>query len=245
MKSSISNTHREIDASAKFPERLASNSRQPREVQQQAKVTKLTRLVREAVLTHGAIPKDGQRGYEEIDLDNSSAIDLKKRFPVSHRFVIKEMFPWLAGFTVLILIYWLNFGIPISSGKSSMFSNALWREDSPLYADDLLLFGSAFAVLTITWLYYELQRYFFQYRIEGSLPLLPIAEVFSRRGVLDVLLGLYQVNVAVPVDSVKSFAQIDGLNSKNATSLIDFLSAQLSRQVTIATPEVAQAMTSP
>ena len=180
--------------------------------------------------------------------------------PVSHRFVIKEMFPWLAGFTVLILIYWLNFGIPIASGKSSMFSNALWREDSPLYADDLLLFGSAFAVLTITWLYYELQRYFFQYRIEGfriilrkgillrdegSLPLLPIAEVFSRRGVLDVLLGLYQVNVAVPVDSVKSFAQIDGLNSKNATSLIDFLSAQLSRQVTIATPEVAQAMTSP
>ncbi len=210
------------------------------------------RLFKRQRITRPSIPNEEASGYESIDLDNTSTIDLKKRFPVSRWLVVKEMFPWLAGFTALFILY--SWSFDTSTGAQNQLASKVSftsKYQEFFVVDQLILYGTAIFVLTIVGIYYELQRYFFQYRIEGfriilrkgiilrdegSLPLLPIAEVFSRRGVLDFILGLYQVNIAVPVNSINSFACIDGLNKKNASLLIDFISAQLSRQVSVNEP---------
>ena len=245
-----------IDSTATFPKRpttAVKPQNTPLKRSTEPKFLKSSRM------TRPSIPNEEASGYESIDLDNSSTIDLKKRFPVSRWFVIKEMFPWLAGFVALLTLYGWNFEMS-ADAQSQPISKALFagKYELPFAIDQFFIYGLAIGILIVVGVYYELQRYFFQYRIEGfriilrkgillrdegSLPLLPIAEVFSRRGVLDLILGLYQVNIAVPVNSINSFACIDGLNKKNASLLIDFISAQLSRQVTVT--EAPKNMVSP
>lgn len=201
------------------------------------RVARDRRLKRRLGIYPTIIPNETGTGFELASIGQATAIDLKKRFPISRRQLVKEMFPWLMGFTALIWLYWHNFS-----------SAALVFSADPTPIDEIVLYGSAFGILSAMTLYHLLQRIFFQYKIEGfrliirkgillveegSLPLLPIAEVFARRGLLDLIFGLYQVHVAVPVDLVKSFARIEGLSKRNAALLIDYLSAQLSRQVSM------------
>lgn len=72
------------------------------------------------------------------------------------------------------------------------------------------------------------------FKSEGSLPLLPVSEIFVRRNLADFFFGLYEVHVATPVNATKAFGLIRGLSYENAHGLQEFLSEQLNRQVSLA-----------
>lgn len=236
--------------SAPFTKLRVPSRQRTRRLQREARQQ---RVLRRTAVRPSILPTEEQSGLEMVDIDSMTAIDLKKRFPISRRLVLKEMSPWIFGFSLLIWFYRHNFApattsapLPSSQVDATIaYAAHTWQ----LYTiDEILLYSSAIAVLTVMGLYHELQRLFFQYKIEGfrlvirkgivlveegSLPLLPIAEVHARRNFFDLIFGLYQVHIAVPIDLVKSFARIEGLSKKNANLLIDFLSAQLSRQVAV------------
>ena len=69
------------------------------------------------------------------------------------------------------------------------------------------------------------------FRNKGSLPLLPIAELYVRQNLVDFIFGLFEVHIVVPVDATRKFLMIDGLNKKNANALQEFLADQLSKQI--------------
>lgn len=174
-----------------------------------------------------------------------TTLDLKKLFPISRRYPFRQTFTW---FLTLALI---------SAGYTFLYHSGQVRFDTSLLDslrfEKLALLSVVSGVLILKLAYQFLHRAYFQYRAEGfrliiergiilretgSLPLLPVAEVYVRRSVLDLIFGLYQVHVAVPIDAGKSMAKIEGLSKIHAFRLKDFLSDQLSKQVFI--PSVQQ-----
>jgi membrane protein YdbS with pleckstrin-like domain len=162
-------------------------------------------------------------------------IPLKELFPVSHIHSIKPVFNWL----LLTITGW---------GAYAYFAHNYhgWKPQSPAMLGALAALGIATVIVAAKILYHELYRMRFNYEIEGfrlnirrgiiipehaSLPLLQMGEVYVRRDSLDLLLGLADVHIVVPLDATKRMALIEGLRLKTAYQFQDYLTAQLSKQV--------------
>ena len=104
-------------------------------------------------------------------------------------------------------------------------------------------------VFLLRYLYAELYRATFLYgteglrlvisrgaflRQKGSLPLLPVTEIYVKRNLIDIICGLCNVDVYTPMDTTRKFARIEALNPQDAESLQTFLGQVLTTQVFLA-----------
>lgn len=160
-------------------------------------------------------------------------IPLSKLFPVSHLHAVKMVFPW---------ILWVSIGWAGYAYFASV--QGAWRPQTlpALMTLGALVLASGVVIVKLT--YHELYRMTFGYEIDGlrlnlsrgimlpvkgSLPLSPVTEVYVRRDALDVLLGLANLQIVVPLEATKRFALVEGLRYKDAVAFQTYMADQLSK----------------
>lgn len=170
----------------------------------------------------------------EIDSINplESSINLRKMFPLSHRWPIKKSFNFLAlffltFFFVAVIDYYF-----VSYIQSDFDRNLLH-----------FLFASMIVISFLTWLgkylLYVMEHIYFDYRVEnghfyiskgiflkqkGSFPLNRITDIYLDRSAGDLIFGLWNIHLSTPTASSGEFAHICGLSERNATGLQRILS---------------------
>lgn len=159
---------------------------------------------------------------------NHLNINLKDKFNISYRFLIKQTLPWaLAVFGIIALFAFVN--------ESSEFGYGLLQDlDFELSAAMV----GILAVLVIKVGISALYRHRYQYYLErghlvivhgtlllhkGSYPLSHINDIYCTRDFLDLLLGLHTVVVCTPTLQSENFARISGLGSQEAHELSNYL----------------------
>lgn len=161
--------------------------------------------------------------------------DLKGIFPISGRYTFRRSLALVSAFIALILV-------ALVSAVKGLFGaatiNALWS--------GVLLVAVA---LTLRCIYLELYRRSFYYGLDGyrlvisrgivlkdkgSLPLLPVTEIYVKRGVIDMILGLSHLEVYTPIGATKQFARIECLTAESAELLQRELGDLLTQQIMLA-----------
>lgn len=170
-----------------------------------------------------------------ISIHSDTKVNLKEMFPVSARYPVRNC---VTGIALCILLGAFLYRL---EGPEGFF-----HPSSPLGYIAVGVMGVMILTTFSRYLYEEAHRRALQYETDGfrliitrgilfkkevSLPLLPITEMYVDRDVLDLLMGLYDLNIATPVTGSRAYGLIHGLNSKNAHGIESFLSAQLNRQI--------------
>ena len=160
---------------------------------------------------------------------------LSERYPIESRFSLRKSFGWLVGTIALLLVYLVYYGL-----------NGLAQVSDPVQMVALLVIRVMAAAFLIQLARWELFRLNFHYRIdgfrlviekgiiyktEGSLPLIPVTEIYVKRDPLDTLFGLAQLQIVLPIAREKNFSVISGLSYLNALRFEEYLSEQLSNQI--------------
>jgi membrane protein YdbS with pleckstrin-like domain len=164
--------------------------------------------------------------------------DLYQQYPIALRFSIRKSYGW-AVLAILSLCSFIWFhGV---SGLSEM--------DETMTRIHFTVFRVAIIALMISIGYWELYRRNFSYRIEGfrlliergilfkvyaSVPLLPVADILVRRNFADILFGVYNVSLLIPVNAGDHLCTIPGLTRDASFGLREYLAQQLNNQVFIA-----------
>lgn len=164
--------------------------------------------------------------------------DLYQQYPIALRFSLRKSYGWaLLAILSLCSFLWFH-GV---SGLSEM------EETMPRI--HFTVFRVAIIALMISIGYWELYRRNFSYRIEGfrlliergilfkvyaSVPLLPVADILVRRNFADILFGVYNVSLLIPVNAGEHLCTIPGLTRESSFGLREYLAQQLNNQVFIA-----------
>ena len=169
------------------------------------------------------------------DLQLGSRVNLKMMFPVSFRYSLQQSVMLIAILAVALA----------ASVKFIGLGGVVY----PSTPAEILVAGCVHflvLILVLKIVHEELKRHALQYETdgfrlvitrgilfknEGSLPLLPVTEIFVKRDFLDFLFGLYELHVATPVNAARAFGLIEGLKYKDAHALEKFLANQLNRQI--------------
>jgi uncharacterized membrane protein YdbT with pleckstrin-like domain len=100
----------------------------------------------------------------------------------------------------------------------------------------------SFLAFVIQYLYWEIWRRHVTYRVDGSrlliskglwvkvqgsLPLSPLTEIYVKRSFRDILFGLAQLRVVAPMDPSHDFGNIEGLSLGSARALQQILTEEL------------------
>lgn len=177
-------------------------------------------------------PQKAKVGYRE-------KVDLRKYFPISRRYAFRKSLSWFCALLAVVV------GYRLLQGNEHLFGSA-----AETLREHRVLIFSLFAIgLFLKYIYSEVYRRTFFYGTEGfrmvisrgivlkdigSLPLLPVSEIYVRRSLIDMLLGLYNVDVYTPMDQSRKFARIESLNRKTALALQAFLGDVLTTQIFLA-----------
>ena len=164
--------------------------------------------------------------------------DLYQQYPIALRFSFRKSCGW-AVLAILSLCSFLWFhGV---SGLGEM--------DETITGIHFTVFRVAIIALIISIGYWELYRRNFSYRIEGfrlmiergilfkvyaSVPLLPVADILVRRNFADMLFGVYNVTLLIPVNAGDHLCTIPGLTRDASFGLREYLCQQLNNQVFVA-----------
>lgn len=161
--------------------------------------------------------------------------DLRESFPISRLYAFRKTMAWFAvGFALLLLTAFAS--------KSHYFAGL--SRTAILRAELIII-----AVLMVKCIYAELYRRTFYYGLEGfrimisrgvlirekaSLPLLPATEIYVHRNIVDMILGLCNVDIYTPVGATRQFARIEALSVVDAERLQKIIGETLSTQVFLA-----------
>jgi membrane protein YdbS with pleckstrin-like domain len=195
---------------------------------------------------HPGVRGGGAPNNAEHQLWYDRVIDLNQQFPMANRFVIRKAFPFIAAASIMLILFILFFGI----------SGLVYLETPPQQLCYGIIRLALIAALGAVG-YWEIYRRTTIYRIEGfrliirkgvflqvhaSLPLLPVADlIIHHKDPLDVLFGLYRLDIHLPMDSESKLASIPGLSHEYAFSLQHFLSGQLDEQIFISEASLNEA----
>ncbi len=165
--------------------------------------------------------------YKEIDLLNL--------FPISRLYAIRK----IAVSLFAAILFW--------SAYFAMYKFEMLPQRALVLQPYLI--GLTLFALFSNWLNHELFRLSYDVKIDGfrlfisrgffireqgSLPILPISEIYIRRSFLDMLFGLSNVQLLTALDKSERFACIEGLPVRRARALTQFLSDELGKQVALA-----------
>jgi membrane protein YdbS with pleckstrin-like domain len=167
--------------------------------------------------------------------------ELSVIYPQSLRFSLRKSFWWLVSAVASFVLF------PLFYGWSALGEMNPGVEQLHFLVVRILLIAFVASMC-----YWELYRWCFVYKtagfrllisrgvcikVQASLPLIPVTELVLRRSPLDVLWGLYVLDVVVPVESGEHLGTIEGLSRSSAFGLQQFLGKQLNNQIFV--PDVA------
>jgi membrane protein YdbS with pleckstrin-like domain len=154
-------------------------------------------------------------------------IDLRKEFPMSHRWALKKSMPLLLAFVAIsIVAFGLNMTF-ISDLEDDFFRRTM-------QVGLLTLMAGAFLIWLARFLIFELEHHCYYYGVESghfvfskgiflkqraSFPLSRITDIYVDRSLADFIFCLYSLHVSTPTVHSGEFARILGLNKKNADGL--------------------------
>jgi membrane protein YdbS with pleckstrin-like domain len=176
---------------------------------------------------YGPLPEEGVWAPDEVDL--------AEKFHLEARYPFRKSFTLFIGCVALWVFYIAIYG----------FAGLGTIETYLQYWFYLAVRLSLFVFLG-RYLYWELYRRTYEYRsegsrlliskgvvvkLQGSIPLIPMTSIFVKRDPLDLLFGLYQIQVLSPVDSLNNLGCIEGLNRENVYALHRYLTDQLHGQM--------------
>jgi len=69
------------------------------------------------------------------------------------------------------------------------------------------------------------------FKIRGSIPLVPVVQVYARQTPLDMLFDLHRVEIFTPLTPKAEYTVVTGLTAKSAFGFQKFLTNELNRQV--------------
>ncbi len=168
-------------------------------------------------------------------MDKGEIVDLKKKYPIANRFVLRASFWWMLICVGSAAVLWL------------LYLHYLSSEQVPLLASDLALkklviVAGTLVVFLVRTVYLLLFRWTYAYalhnkrlivsrgvilREEASIPLTLLTELYLKRSWLDLLFGLNNLYIASPLERIKQIALIEGLSSATARALKSYLVGQL------------------
>jgi uncharacterized membrane protein YdbT with pleckstrin-like domain len=169
---------------------------------------------------------------EEMKVGYHKKVALKEVFPISPRYALRKSLGWACVLVPFILLCTLSsFDAQLGTLERSIIS---WAQ------------AGAIALLVLNYLRADLYRRSFNYEMEGlrfvvsrgvliktvgSLPLLPISEIYIQRSFPDILCGLANLDIFTPMDQTRKFARIEALSPADAHRLQTFLGDLLTTQV--------------
>lgn len=172
---------------------------------------------------------------QAMEVGYHKSVDLKELFPMSGLYAFRKTFTlFLSTFVLSVLCAALQ----LNGTFKGIGLKISWGACAILYC-----------VLLYRYIYAELYRLTFRYGTEGlrlmvkrgvlirstgSLPLLPVTEIYTQRGIVDMLCNLCNVDVFTPMDTTRKFARIESLSYRDAQSLQQFLGEVLNTQVFLA-----------
>jgi membrane protein YdbS with pleckstrin-like domain len=172
---------------------------------------------------------------EQMQVGYHNKVALKEVFPISTRYALRKSLGWAAALLPFIAI--CAFSLRQAELGSLERRIVFWAETG------------AVMLLVFKYLYGELYRQAFNYEMEGfrfvisrgvilkkigSLPLLPVTEIYIQRSPIDILCGLANVDIFTPMDQTRQFARIEALTPRDAHHLQTFLGDLLTTQVFLA-----------
>ena len=166
-------------------------------------------------------------------------LDLRERFPASPRYALRKAIWWVFACIVAVAFY------RITERNPEMV------ESLPHAITDFgrVVIGAAVTVLVLKLIYAEIYRRTFYYGLDGfriiisrgiflpqvgSLPLLPVSEVYISRDFGDLLCHVCHIDLYTPMDNTRRFARVEGLAPSTAMKLQEFLSELLNVQIFLA-----------
>lgn len=164
--------------------------------------------------------------------------DLYQQYPIALRFSVRKSYGWaVLAALALCSFLWIH-GL---SGLGEM--------EETMTRIHFTVFRGAILALVLSIGYWELYRRNFSYRIEGfrlmiergilfkvyaSVPLLPVADILVKRSFADMLFGVYNVSLLIPVNAGDHLCTIPGLTREASFGLREYLCQQLNNQVFVA-----------
>lgn len=182
------------------------------------------------------LSKPAQKRSEVLWYDREFELD--ERYPIAGRFSLRKSYPWLVLTVISFLSFlWLHglFGFGQMEDTVTRMHFAVFR---------VSLVG-----LLLSICYWEIYRRNFSYRTEGfrlviergiffkvyaSVPLLPVADILIKRNFADMIFGVFNVSILIPVNCGDHLCTIPCLTREMCFGLHGYLSEQLNNQVFVA-----------
>lgn len=164
--------------------------------------------------------------------------NLDERFPIAERFSLRKSYPWL----ILAVVSFVSF----------VWFHGLFgfgQMEDTLTRVHYTVFRVSLVGLLLSVCYWEVYRRNFSYRTEGfrlviergiffkvyaSVPLLPVADILIKRNFADMLFGVFNVSILIPVNCGEHLCTIPCLTREMCFGLHGYLSEQLNNQVFVA-----------
>ena len=163
-------------------------------------------------------------------------VDLRAKFPISYRYALRKTISMIFVLVIVALLYRLvSLNANLLGERFQLANMTGWGA---------LLVASI--VAAVKYIHAELYRRTFYYGLEGfrlvvsrgilvpqvgSLPLLPVSEIYIHRDFGDVLCHVCCVDLYTPMDDTRRFARIEGLSPRMAKELQTFLGQLLNVQI--------------
>lgn len=196
----------------------------------------LAEVVQSVATPAQRLSKPAQKRADVLWYDRE--FDLDERYPIAGRFSLRKSYLWilLAGLSFVSFLWFHGL-----FGFSQM-------EDT-LTRIHFAVFRFSLVGLLLSICYWEIYRRNFSYRTEGfrlliergiffkvyaSVPLLPVADILIKRNFADMLFGVFNVSILIPVNCGDHLCTIPGLTREMSFGLHEYLSEQLNNQVFVA-----------
>jgi len=167
------------------------------------------------------------KGIDVRDRVSGEVIDLRRQYPMSHRWPVKQSAGLLAVLVASIVIStaidhyfvmdmdndWNRRAIQLMMASMMGLSFLLWFARAMLLEVELMHYD-----YRIQGGYLYISKGIFL-KQKGSFPLSRITDIYLERGIGDFLFGLYNLHVSTPTASSGEFAYILGMREKNAFAL--------------------------
>lgn len=174
-------------------------------------------------------------------------INLRRLYPIAYRSIIRRSLHWLIG---LLLIVILLTGIDhLRPADNTAAGNAFFIIGATIFGLAVTLVA---AKLIYELIYYHVYYYgtelehliiscgiFFKTR--GSFPIARMADVYVDRNPIDLIFGLYNLRITTP-SPIAEHGSIEGLSSKRAADLQNYLLALVNTTTTPSNEEQATEM---
>lgn len=180
----------------------------------------------------------------------SEGLALHKRYPLSYRVVLKEVFPALLGAILAISGCFIFYRFTTDSRLMQLLELVV----IPVTITAITIFLIKLAYQLI---YRGTYRYVIQdgqfviikgvfLKNRGAFPFAGIVDIYLKRNFFDFLMGLYNLHLATPSSTSHEFAKVEGLSRNNALALQKYVSSIVEawhatenpRNVTIIRPSV-------